>query len=297
MNIAIAYIPVVHQGYLDFFTKVKPDILYVLGEEFFADFRPIEKDIRKLSPTVICQQLLVSDTGISDIRVLTQQSLSDVIRHTSNSIQSSMTFDVSRLRTEVGHTFVLPSEDISRLFAEKYLADQNVEFIDFFLRWDTEASLKQREIKEKLLLDTTSFEKQILGQAYEEAEKSSDLWRQVGAVIVKDKKVLLHTHNHHLPTDHSPYTNGDPRGNFKKGNYIELSTAMHAEAGLIATAAKQGLSLEGCDLFVTTFPCPPCAKQVAYSGIKRLYYTGEYSMLDGEEVLKDQGVELIQVTI
>lgn len=277
MKIVISYIPVLHQGYLDFIHKVKPDALYILGEEFYQDFRPIEKDIRKLKPQVICEQLKVSDIKTEKIEVLTNAELA--------------TIDSS----SKAH-FILPSEDISRLFAEKYLANQDVEFIDFFLRWDTEASLKQKEIKEKYLADLESFESQMLGLAYAEAEKSSDLWRQVGAVIVKDKEIVLKTYNTHLPSLHTPYFNGDPRGNFKKGIHIELSTALHAEAALIAAAAKQGLSLQDTEIYVTTFPCPNCAKLIAHSGIKKLYFAEGYSMLDGEEILKAEGVEIVQVS-
>ena len=45
-------------------------------------------------------------------------------------------------------------------------------------------------------------------------------------------------------------------------------------------------------MYVTVFPCPPCAKLIAYSGIKRLYCGGGYAVLDGEEVLKSNGVEI-----
>ena len=68
-----------------------------------------------------------------------------------------------------------------------------------------------------------------------------------------------------------------------------------AEAGMIAEAAKKGVSLEGTEMYVTDFPCPVCAKQIAYSGVKKLYYTKGYSVLDGERILKDNGVRIIQV--
>ena len=48
-------------------------------------------------------------------------------------------------------------------------------------------------------------------------------------------------------------------------------------------------------MIVTDFPCPPCAKLVAYSGIKKLFYLKGYAMLDGERILKDAGVEIIKI--
>ncbi len=70
---------------------------------------------------------------------------------------------------------------------------------------------------------------------------------------------------------------------------------MHSEAGAIAEAARKGISLEGADLYVTTFPCPPCGKLIAYSGIKRVFYKNGYGVLDSERILKDKGVEIIKV--
>jgi dCMP deaminase len=128
-----------------------------------------------------------------------------------------------------------------------------------------------------------------------EAGKSSDWWRHVASAIVKDGKVLLVAHNHHIPSAQTPYIQGDPRSDFQKGVNLELSTAIHSEASLIAQAAEKGISLRGASVYVTTFPCPPCAKLIAYSGIKKVYYSSGYGVLDGESVLKVKGVEIIFV--
>jgi dCMP deaminase len=135
----------------------------------------------------------------------------------------------------------------------------------------------------------------MVAAAHQAATKSSDWWRHVGAVLVKDEKIILSTFNTHVPSEQMPYVNGDPRSNFSKGVHLELSTAIHAEARLIAQAAKEGVSLDGASLYVTTFPCPPCAKLVAYAGIKKLYFDEGYGVLDGEQILKQQGVEIVQV--
>jgi len=68
-------------------------------------------------------------------------------------------------------------------------------------------------------------------------------------------------------------------------------------AMLIAEAAKRGISLEGTNLYVTDFPCPPCAKLIARSGITRLYFSRGYAVLDGESTLKNKGVELVFVDV
>ena len=127
------------------------------------------------------------------------------------------------------------------------------------------------------------------------AEKSTDWWRQVGGVVVKDGEIILSRTNKHVPSPHQAYADGDPRNTSHKGEDLDKYTTIHAEAGMIAEAAKKGVSLEGTEMYVTDFPCPVCAKQIAYSGVKKLYYTKGYSVLDGERILKDNGVRIIQV--
>lgn len=100
-----------------------------------------------------------------------------------------------------------------------------------------------------------------------------------------------------MPSPHTPYMDGDPRNAFHKGVNIELGTALHAEKGIICEAAKRGISLKGAYLYVTTFPCPPCAKAIVAAGFKRCYYSSGYALLDGESILKESGVEVVYVPL
>ena len=75
----------------------------------------------------------------------------------------------------------------------------------------------------------------------------------------------------------------------------DLSTAIHAEAALIAGAARDGTSLAGADLYTTTFPCPACARLIAEAGFLRCFFAGQYSVLDGEQTLRAGGIGLIWV--
>jgi dCMP deaminase len=88
---------------------------------------------------------------------------------------------------------------------------------------------------------------------------------------------------------------GDPRGNFYKGVHLELSTATHAEAALIARAAREGMVTDGATMYVTDFPCPPCAKLVAGAGVTKLIFREGYAVLDGRDVLEAAGVEIVRV--
>jgi dCMP deaminase len=135
----------------------------------------------------------------------------------------------------------------------------------------------------------------LAAKAKELAGRSSDWWRQVGAIAWRDAVVLGAAWNHHGPTEYAPYTDGDPRDGFSRGVRADLSTAIHAEASVVANAARDGISLDGAEIYVTTFPCPACARLIAESGFRRCYFSGAYSVLDGDAVLRAAGVELLWV--
>jgi dCMP deaminase len=131
--------------------------------------------------------------------------------------------------------------------------------------------------------------------AGEAAGASIDWWRQVGAALRLADGELMSATNVHTPHPLTPYAVGDPRANLYKGVGLELSTATHAEAGLIARAARKGKATKGGVMFVSDFPCPPCAKLIAGAGIAKLYYVEGYAVLDGQDVLETAGVEIVQL--
>ncbi|KAB8029236.1 deaminase [Fluviispira multicolorata] len=66
---------------------------------------------------------------------------------------------------------------------------------------------------------------------------------------------------------------------FKKsgvGHLIEFFRAVHAEESAICDAARRGVSIKGCTLYVTTFPCHLCTKKIISSGIRRVVYIDPY---------------------
>ena len=132
-------------------------------------------------------------------------------------------------------------------------------------------------------------------QVLEEATKSADWWRSVGVALVKDGEVIALAHNEHMPHEQLPNIFSDTRALFKKGININYATTAHAEVGVIAVAAKQGTSTEGAELFLTDFPCPYCARLIVKAGIKKIYFLKGYAVLEGDEFLKGEGVEVVQV--
>lgn len=275
--VLIAYVPALHQGYYQLFQKhSQVEVCYLLGPEFIAEFPHLRKELRALSPELACQAVAGWQL-FERVQVLDHQAMQQV--------QSS------------GAPIVMPDEDVSRQLAEKYFGNHQIAFEPVFLRWDRRRSDAKDPARPDRIVSHDQFDREMVKLAHTESRHSSNIWRRVGALIVKDGQVWSKASNRHQPSDHSPWIDGDVRGNYQRGVGIEMSTDMHAEAILIAQAAARGVALKGTSLYVSTFPCPPCAMLIAHSGIKSCYYAAGYAVLDGERVLKDNGVELIKVDV
>jgi dCMP deaminase len=276
-KILIAYVPVLHAGYKKFIKKYSDlQEIYIFGKDIISQFDYLSKEIRALDPKDVKKAL--KSWGLENVKILTEKRLIKLASKSPKNIR-----------------FIFPDEDVCIKLAEKYFSKFEIVYDDVFLRWDKHKATEKKSVEVEQEVSLDEFNKKLMLEAFKQAEKSSDWWRHVGAVLVKSNKVLLSANNKHVPSQHTPYVNGDPRNSFHKGIHVELSTAIHAEAFLISQAARKGISLEGASIYVSTFPCPPCAKLIAYSGIKKLYYGGGYGVLDGESILKQQGVEIIFV--
>lgn len=280
-KILIAYIPVLHKGYLDLIDSEKPDCVSIMDEKVVADLG-IDYIIRKDSLRAIPSQYVMS--AFKDWVVAQYINI----------------FELRFLDKDFIHTFkkydiVMPDEDISRDFVKKYFSDIKVSFKSCFLRWHRDNMVDQKMAENYNSISISDFESKMMELAIFESERSADWWRQIGAVLVKDNNVLFTAHNKHLPDEQAPNYFGDPRAIFKRGIHVDLSTSEHAEASIIAEAANKGVSLNGAYLFTTDFPCPPCAKLIAHSGIKKLFFKNGYAMLDGIDVLEKAGVEIFRV--
>lgn len=276
MKQVLLYLPVVHAGHEAFFARHgdAAEVL-ILGTGFRVLFKSLAKDIRALPPARAAQFLRVMLPG-TQVRVIEPEDL-----------PAALTAD----------TLVLPDEDVTRtLAAEHHLAaGRNLIFDKTFLRWDREWSQVKRPADAEAAVGVGELPPALLARARELAGHSSDWWRQVGAIAWRGERVLGAAWNQHAPTEYAPYVDGDPRDNFSRGVRADLSTATHAEASVIARAARDGIPLAGADIYVTTFPCPACARLIADSGFRRCYFTGPYSVLDGDKILKAAGVGLFWV--
>jgi dCMP deaminase len=271
----IAYIPALHRGYIDFLKKY-PGVLYILGSDLVREVPRLERDIRALEP-VEAKSALDGLHVQSRVTILTRETLPALLLETL--------------------PIVMPDEDVSRHFADTYLAQKKVSFIPVFLRWDRQISTVESEVPPDRTVSREIFDREMMAHAAAEGGKSPDWWRQIGAVLIRDRKPFLVAHNTPLPSEHVVGAFGDPRSNFDAGEvqYKDISKFIHAEANLIALAAKQGIPTDGASIYVTTFPCPACARLLVTAGIKEVYYAKGYSVLDAEEILKAFGVSIILV--
>ena len=271
----VSYIPALHKGYLDFFKKY-PGTLYILGPDFVFEAPRMDRDIRALAPEEI-QSLVEGLRLFSKIVVLDKNNIQKLLDDPA--------------------PIITPDEEVNRLFVKEHLAGKPVQYISVFLRWDRQISTTEFQVLPGRVISKSEFDREIMASAFEESKKSPDWWRQIGAILVRDKKPLIIAHNTALPSEYTLNALGDPRSNFDAGEaqYKNLGKFIHGEANVIAQAAKQGIQTEGASIYVTTFPCPACAKLVAVAGIKEIYYSKGYSMLDAEDILKAFGVEITLV--
>ena len=135
----------------------------------------------------------------------------------------------------------------------------------------------------------------IMGKALVLADKSPDWWRQVATLLVREGDIVLGAYNRHMPSDQAAYILGDPRSNFEAGEHIDMSLALHSEVGVLVAAGRERICYKDFDMFVTTFPCPPCAYAIAESGIRRLFYRDGYSLIAGADSIRAKGIEIIRV--
>jgi dCMP deaminase len=271
----VSYIPALHKGYLDFFKKY-PGTLYILGPDFVLAAPRMDRDIRALAPEEI-KSLVEGLKLFSKIVVLDKNNLSELLDDPA--------------------PIVTPDEEVNRLFADEHLKDKSVQFVSVFLRWDRQISTTEFQVVPGRVISEDTFDKEIMASAFEESKKSPDWWRQIGAILVRDKKPVLIAHNTALPSEYTLNALGDPRSNFDAGEkqYLGLGKFIHGEANVIAQAAKQGIPTDGASIYVTTFPCPACAKLIAIAGIKEVYYSKGYSMLDAEDILKAFDIKITLV--
>ncbi len=274
MTYLIMYVPVLHEGYRRVLEKYRGATLYLVGPQHVAGELPrLPRDLRQLAPEDMVRAIeALALTG--DVAVLADEHL-------------------DRLN-QAAVTVVLARDEVSDVLATR-LPHATIVYEDVFLRWDRPLTLAETAPVPDRAVSEQEVDRLFMEHAAREAKRSGDWWRQVGAVATRDGAVLFTGFNKHHPSEHAVYAVGNPRDNFDAGEHLEISDTIHGEASIVAMAARDGVSLRGASVYVTTFPCINCARLLAEAGVQKVYYRDGYSRLDAEVVLKDHGIEVIQV--
>lgn len=269
-EIFAAYIPVIHQGYIEAFDRHPDARIGVFDQSMSTDLLPyLKKDIRALEPTQV--EKIIHGLG-REAFILSRDMF-------ESSLDSRYTMPSDDLTTAIENRY--PSVDISRE--------------SIFLRWDRDASTTNVDVAPDREI-TLPSDHPIMKLIESEKRESSNWWRHIGAVVTaQNGEVMMSAHNTPVPTPHTSWIDGDPRITSKRGEAIERSIDIHAEAMIIANAAKNGMTLDGTEMYVSTFPCPNCAKLIAECGIKTCYFVEGYAMVDGLSILKANDIEIVKI--
>ena len=122
--------------------------------------------------------------------------------------------------------------------------------------------------------------------------------RHVGAVIVKDNRILTTGYNGAPSGVESCAEKGEclrKKLNIPSGTRHEICYAVHAEQNAICQAAKMGISIENATIYVTHQPCTICTKMIINAGIKKVVFKHGYPDDFSKVLLDEAGVELINI--
>ncbi len=142
-------------------------------------------------------------------------------------------------------------------------------------------------------MDRPNWDQYFMEMAELAAKRSTCLRRKVGAVLVKDKRVLATGYN------------GAPKGlkhcdetgclrkqkNVPSGQRHEICRGVHAEQNLIAQSALHGVKTEDAVVYCTNQPCVICTKLLINAGIKKIYYKNPYNDKFTKSILEQSDLE------
>jgi dCMP deaminase len=142
-----------------------------------------------------------------------------------------------------------------------------------------------------------SWEDYFMDIAVLVSKRSTCIRRSVGAVIIKDKRIL------------STGYNGAPSGishcldvgclretmDIPSGERHELCRGTHAEQNAIIQAALYGVSIKDATVFCTNLPCSICAKMIINAGIKKIVYLYGYADSMSRDMLEEADINLIKL--
>jgi len=107
---------------------------------------------------------------------------------------------------------------------------------------------------------------------------------RVGALLLRDGRIISTGYNGNpMKVSERPIIKNDKN-----------SSSIHAEMNTIIFAARNGISIKGCEIFVSLFPCADCTKHLYQAGIKKIYYLNDFKNEDNyyKKLIKIERVKL-----
>lgn len=156
---------------------------------------------------------------------------------------------------------------------------------------DKDSMVKDKRAKQK------KWDKRFLKIAQEVSNWSTCVrnGRHIGAVIVKDKRIIATGYNGApagvVSCEERGYCLRDKLG-IQSGTRHEICFATHAEQNALIQAAKLGISVDGTTLYTSHQPCIICTKLIINAGVKRVVYAYDYPDDYSIKLLKSAGIEV-----
>lgn len=145
------------------------------------------------------------------------------------------------------------------------------------------------------MIERPSWDSYFMKIAEDVSTRSTCLRRRVGAVIVKDKRMLTTGYNG-APTGITHCTEKTClriKYNVPSGERHELCRGLHAEQNAIIQAAFHGVSLKGAKIYITHKPCSICTKMLINSGIDTFIFRSPYEDSLADEMIAEAGIKTI----
>ena len=148
-------------------------------------------------------------------------------------------------------------------------------------------------------LSRPSWDEYFMKLAWLVAERSTCVRHHVGAVIVRDKRILTTGYNGAAANTKDCLELGCLRNqlNIPSGTRHEICRAIHAEQNAIIQAGTHGININGGTLYCTHSPCILCAKMIANAKIKRVVMSIEYPDETFKTLFKEAGIQFESMNI
>jgi dCMP deaminase len=148
-------------------------------------------------------------------------------------------------------------------------------------------------MKKTTVVKRPSWDEYFMKLAWIVAERSTCTRHHVGAVIVKDKRILTTGYNGAATEVQDCRSLGCLRDKLKipSGQRHEICRAIHAEQNAIIQSGYHGIKIKNSTLYCTHYPCVLCAKMIVNAGIKRVVMEVEYPDANFKKLFLEKGVK------